>query len=149
LENFILNSDFFNTQIFVLSDPPKLETTGKERILILTSPLTSNTSKEEADLLQKIVEAIGLDFASEVLHVTVLPESTFSLFALLEKLSLQHVLLFGVDRSQLGLHFELPHYQVFELEGIRLLCSESLTALHANINSKKQLWQALKGGFLK
>ena len=61
--------------------------------------------------------------------------------------SVNQLITFGIDLSELKLNISLSPYQILEKQAIKFIYSDSLSDIQNDIPKKKQLWGSLKAMF--
>ena len=114
----------------------------KQKVIILVKSL----NPADSELLGKILGAVKLDLLS-VDIIELVKSKHLDLSQIFVQKSVNQVISFGIDLSELKLDVSLVPYQIFEKEGIKFIYSGSLSDIQNDIPKKKALWGSLKGMF--
>ena len=114
----------------------------KQKVIILVKSLNPTDS----ELLGKILGAVKLDLLS-VDIIELVKSEEVDLSQICVQKSVNQVITFGINLSELNLDVSLIPYQILEKEGIKFIYSDSLMDIQNNIPKKKALWGSLKGMF--
>ena len=133
-----------NTEISgQIAPPPKSQYyQPKQKVIILVNSLNS----VDSELLGKILGAVKLDLSS-VDIIELVKSQDINLSQIFVQKSVNQVITFGVNLSELSLNVSLNPYQILEKEGIKFIYSDSLSDIQNDIPKKKALWGSLKGMF--
>ena len=114
----------------------------KQKVLILLNTLT----QADSELLGKILGAVKLDL--QLVDVIELAKNRdIDLSQIFIQKSVNQVITFGINLSELKLDVSLIPYQILEMQGIKFIYSDSLSAIQHDIPKKKALWGSLKEMF--
>lgn len=122
---------------------------GNNARQVLAVAENSGAGEELEDLLGKILSAAGLNLKEDILLLRLTRRENISFSNLGRAWPVRHVLLFGIEPKQLGLHFSLPLHQAVELGGIVFLRSHALSEIAEERQSKGRpkaaaLWKSLR-----
>jgi len=137
------SSDFYNFSLYHWEAPstwtPNKEASTRPVWIILTT-----ATESELALLHKILAAVPLDVAQEC--AIIIEEGTLRYKDFVAQAPhLQTVLVFGRVPRDLGLHIQLPLYELGAFQGIQLLFANDLATIAANQQSEKQrLWKQVQ-----
>jgi len=95
-------------------------------------------------LLEKILAAVNLKFPEDLLILRKTPNEPFSFSALMSRVQLEKILVFGLAPQQLGLQIIVHNYQPFQLNNCTFLFADDLKIIAADKLLKVRLWEALK-----
>lgn len=142
-----MDLQFFKPQIFFIAPTREiLERASGDNakgVIVIASFLESARA-EERDLLNKVLKSVQLDGTKDVLLIPYTPETPVSVSALCRQTGSRTVLLFGVEPGQAGLHFRANKYAPFDINGIRGLWADQLSALDKSRELKNALWTSLR-----
>ena len=133
-----------NTEVLSqIATPPKSQYyQPKQKVIILLNSLNS----VDSELLGKILGAVKLDLPS-VDIIELVKSQDIDLSQIFVQKSVNQVITFGVNLSELSLNVSLNPYQILEKEGIKFIYSDSLSDIQNDIPKKKALWGSLKEMF--
>ena len=115
----------------------------KQKVVILVNQLNPTDS----ELLGKILGAVKLDL--QLVDVIELDKNKeVNLSQILIQKSVNQLVTFGINLSNVSLDVKLTPYQILQNQGIKFIYSDSLTSIQNNIPKKKALWVALKEMFI-
>jgi|GEM_PF-2157510 len=114
----------------------------KQKVIIILTSLNPAAS----ELLVKILGAVKLDLQS-VDIVELSKNKDLDLSQIFNQKSVNQVITFGINLSELKLDLFLSPYQMFEKQGIKFIFSDSLSDIQNDIPKKKALWGSLKEMF--
>ena len=138
---------FLDFKIISLSDTQKLigQCTGNADKGIFISYPTND--EPMIDFLAKILSAVKLDLHSDVLILRKTPNNDFSFSSFSQEINIQKVILFGIHPQAIGLQINYQKYHPIKLNDCLFVFADELTAISANQQLKKLLWNALKEVF--
>jgi DNA polymerase III psi subunit len=110
-------------------------------VLILTS-----LNPADSELLGKILGAVKLDLPS-VDIIELAKNKEVDLSQIFIQKSVNQVITFGINLSELKLDVSLTPYQILEKQAIKFIYSDSLSDIQNDIPKKKALWGSLKEMF--
>lgn len=114
--------------------PEELYNIPPKPVVAIPTPWKSISDAEKA-LLEKILGAVKLS----INHVTVVHTAQLDVLKWTDKPS--HVLAFGLEMTGFSL------YEPFEVQGIKVIISPTLSALDSDKDGKAKLWAGLKKVF--
>lgn len=115
----------------------------KQKVVILVNQLNPTDS----ELLGKILGAVKLDL--QLVDVIELDKNKeVNLSQILTQKSVNQLVTFGINLSNVSLDVKLTPYQILQNQGIKFIYSDSLTSIQNDIPKKKALWVALKEMFI-
>jgi DNA polymerase III psi subunit len=114
----------------------------KQKVVIILTSL--NTA--DSELFGKILGAVKLDLQS-VDIIELAQNKDVNLSQIFVQKSVNQVITFGINLSELKLDVPLTPYQILEKQGIKFIYSDSLSDIQNDIPKKKALWGSLKGMF--
>lgn len=114
----------------------------QQKVIIVLNKL----NQADGELLGKILGAVKLDLSS-VDIIEVAQSKAVDLSQIFVQKSVNQVVVFGINLSELNLEVALIPYQIFEKQGIKFIYSESLSDIQNDIPKKKALWGSLKEMF--
>jgi hypothetical protein len=149
---YFLRDEFVDKTLSVTSQTPlklSVETPTnasyyqpKQKVIIILTSL----NPVESELLGKILGAVKLDLNSvDILELG--QNKDVDLSQIFIQKSVNQVITFGVNLSELKLDVSLTPYQMFEKQGIKFIYSDSLSDIQNDIPKKKALWGSLKEMF--
>lgn len=110
-----------------------------QKVLVLVNTIT----EPEKLFLNKILGAINLDLSS--VNLLILSElDNKNLKSILQQNLITQLVTFGVPLVKINIEILLTPYQIREVEGVKLLYSDSLSEIENDIPKKTALWKALK-----
>jgi DNA polymerase III psi subunit len=110
-----------------------------QKVLVLVNAIT----EPEKLFLNKILGAINLDLSN--VNLLILSElDNKNLKSILQQNLLTQLVTFGVPLVKINIEILLTPYQIREVEGVKLLYSDSLSEIENDIPKKTALWKALK-----
>ncbi len=106
--------------------------------------------KTSIPFLQKILQAIKMDWNEDILVLEITPEEQIKLSDIWNNHEIQHILSFGVAPKKLGLNFKISPYELIDFQSRKMVFTHNLSFLEnpKNIAYKKTLWNTLKSLFL-
>jgi DNA polymerase III psi subunit len=114
----------------------------KQKVVVLVNKLNPSDS----ELLGKILGAVKLDLQSvDIIELDKTQEVNLS--QIFTQKSVNQLITFGIDLSEVGIDIKLKPYQILENQGIKFIYSDSLTNIQNDIPKKKALWGSLKEMF--
>lgn len=114
----------------------------KQKVIIILTSL----NPVDSELLGKILGAVKLDLQS-VDIIELAQNKSVDLSQIFTQKSVNQVITFGINLSELKLNVSLTPYQILEKQGIKFIYSDSLSDIQNDIPKKKALWGSLKGMF--
>ncbi len=114
----------------------------KQKVVIIVNSLNPTDS----ELLGKILGAVKLDLQSvDIIELVKTKEVDLSQVFVLK--SVNQIITFGINLSELNLDVKLIPYRILEKQTIKFIYSDSLSDIQNDIPKKKALWGSLKGMF--
>jgi DNA polymerase III psi subunit len=114
----------------------------KQKVVILVNSLNPTDS----ELLGKILGAVKLDLQSvDIIELD--KNQGINLSQIFTQKSVNQIITFGIDLTNVSLDVNLSPYQILEKQGIKFIYSDSLTSIQNDIPKKKALWGSLKEMF--
>ncbi len=92
--------------------------------------------------LSKILEALKIDLEKDTYLSILKPEDNLSFFQTFRKP--KHIFLFGTKPNQLGLNVNFNPYRVVQVNGVKVLKSDTLSSIQKDEKLKRLLWNCLK-----
>lgn len=114
-------------------------------VLALNEPSKSGGDK---DFLAKVLAAVNLNLEKDTLFAAIPALEPVNFSTDLKEKQPEHVIVFGLKPSQLGLTIEAPLYRPVVFYGVTWLFADALPVLEPDKDRKGQLWSALKQMFL-
>lgn len=114
-------------------------------VLILDEPFIAGANKA---FLAKVLAAANLNLEKDTLFAQIPASEPVNFSTDLKRKQPEHVVIFGLPPSQLGLTIETSLYQPVIFYGVTWLFADALSVLEPDKNRKGQLWSALKQMFL-
>jgi len=115
---------------------------GNKPLLVLVE--AQDWNNQTADLLQKIVAAIKLEYNTQVEIVPVEEHKNYSFQVFRQQFGCEIVLTFNVPLSKIGIYFELSKYLPLYHANIRVLVADALSVVSSDKELKASLWNGLK-----
>lgn len=130
------NLNFFETELYQI--PPHSLLLEEDRKAYIF--LAQTASEEELDFLTKVMQAVGLQLKEDVQLLTTPPKQSVQI----SNIPLAPCFFFGVSPEVLGLHLELPLYQLVHYKNWQLLRGLAPRQIAQQKNHKLALWRALQ-----
>ncbi len=145
-----LTKDFFDFEIFVTPDTNDLpELSGKNQKKLLVVVEKSDYTTEASGLLVKIIQAVGFQLAEDALLLQLERDTVISAQSIRLQHEIDYLISFGIPLVQLGIHLQIPAYQISKHGDIQLLLADKLEHTAAQKSAKAALWKALQAMFPK
>lgn len=129
---------FENIDIFTNSKSYFTYSTNTEVILF-----SKTTTESEDSLLSDILKATKID--SNIVSINKIPSNhQINLGNFFDSSSTKTCICFGLNASEIGIHFDLRLFQPMMLKSKKLLLSPKLDQLALNKNFKIELWKCLQ-----
>ncbi|MEM1219880.1 MAG: hypothetical protein AAGH79_13260 [Bacteroidota bacterium] len=147
-----MNTIFNQSQLFSFLQPDDLlkrrSGRGQRGILVILQ------NAEEGDpvdpsFLPKILQAIKLEQEQDTWSLPIVATEQISFNHVPDRSVLKTVLVFGASPKQLGLQFQIPHYQARKISDLEFLFAPELSVISNSQEDKKKLWRALQALFLQ
>lgn len=141
---------FLDFKIFPTPETEKMteRVIGNNARKVLIVFQESEDTAELLDFLQKITTAIKINLAQDTLTLKITAAERYSFIELTKQHQINHIVLFGVSPSVLGLHFDLPLYWVARHQERFFLLADSLELIQKDKTRKAALWSCLQEMFL-
>jgi DNA polymerase III psi subunit len=117
---------------------------GRSEIKLVA--LSYKTTEIEQKLLDNIIKATGLQ-SSEIAHIIKNEESELHIRDVLNRARPEHLLIFGIKPSSIGLHIKCGSYTPIRINKSNLCICDNLKDLQMNKKAKMKLWSLLKHWF--
>jgi hypothetical protein len=115
----------------------------RQILLLVRDPENVYLEEKAFQFLLSILNACGLSMTAIAL-VNTARTGTRSLPSIVSELGSQTILLFGIDKEELGLPIVFPSYQVQSFAGKTYLGADSLSLIEQDRHQKGLLWTSLK-----
>lgn len=99
---------------------------------------------EQLPFLSKILAAVKLELAKDLLVLEGQTTSTFSFFDLKDQQNIGKAIIFGYAPNKLGLHLQINKYELTTINGCQFLFADTLENISTDKLLKGKLWGALK-----
>lgn len=136
-----LSKDFFDFDIYKIDETHASLQVNNKKIVVITTPIEAQSQQ----FLQKILTAVQLDLAKDVL----LCQQPVLYKQLDSATTIQSIVVFGYTPNDISLHVDIKPYQIIQFKSKRLLFVHDLDQIAADIDKKKMLWQQLQILFKK
>ncbi len=148
-ENEILHTQVFDFTIFPLEEVREAikNAVGSNQKKLAVVLEASTDSKENLEFLSKILAAIKVDMANDVLLLKITPQRGFSFAELKALCPVEYLLGFGGHPTQCGIHALIEPYRGTSLLNTQILWADSLDKIAQQQDLKKALWLQLKEMF--
>ncbi len=147
--NFILNPDFFSTNLYIVSDEKKsaLNLLGSNQKHLI---IVYRTDKTEFDktFLEKILGAVHYDLEQDTTLIELREDQNFSFQNISKSLTPRHFISLGIPPKELGLNLTNHLYQIRNIENCSFLFTNSLSEIEKDKNKKAALWGCLQTMFI-
>ncbi len=150
MENVILNSQFFDSKLFLVpdSDETLKFTSGSNQKNLLVVYNKNSESEDNLELLTKILSAVHYRLPEDILMLAIEDQQPSSFTTIQNSQNIKDVLVFGIPAVQLGLHFQIQNYQAIQFTDCRFLFVDDLQDIATTKELKGKLWQCLQQLFL-
>ena len=142
-------SEFIKYEIPEGVKSSELKGNNQKKILVVVNTNLDQLLSEQDHLLAKILTAIKIDFPEDIHLLSLTAGKNISLTSLINSGEVQSILMFGITPSQISFQITLPKYQPIQLQGIKLLCADSLEEIEKTQTLKKNLWTCLQHLYLE
>jgi hypothetical protein len=115
--------------------------TQKKIIIFLTK---EEDTAEKHSFLGKIMGAIQKDLSNDCEIIILNQHDSVSVSNLIGSQDSYSLILFGVDKSSIGINLSVPPYRCFRMVQSKMLFCDKLGSIERDTNLKKKLWQELK-----
>lgn len=147
--NFILNPDFFSTNLYIVSDEKKsdlnLRGSNQKRLIIVYR--ADKASLDEV-FLTKILGAVQYDLQQDTTLIELREDQNFSFQNISKSLAPQHLISLGVPPKDLGLNLTNQLYQPRTINNCCFLFTNILSEIAEDKNKKGALWGCLQTMFV-
>ena len=147
--NFILNSDFFSTNLYVVSDEKKMDLKlwGSNQKQLIIVYRADNSPLDKA-FLTKILGAVHYDLQEDTTLIELNEGQNLSFQNISKRLTPRHLISLGVPPKDLGLNLTDQLYQQRNVENCCFLFTDKLSEIAADKNKKGALWGCLQTMFI-
>ncbi|MEO6039990.1 MAG: hypothetical protein ABIQ93_16375 [Saprospiraceae bacterium] len=114
-------------------------------VISLADPVAAANNR---NFLTKVLSAARLNLDQDALFVELPTGKPVGLLLDTRRKKPDHILVFGVPASQLGLNMSILAYQPFLFQQMTFLFADALPVLEMDQGKKGELWTALKTMFL-
>ncbi|MEL6355464.1 MAG: hypothetical protein AAFQ37_00880 [Bacteroidota bacterium] len=142
---------FFDFDLIRQPTAPALIARDSKKLLIVYQ-----AGSERLTFLTNILKAAGYDQPSQQLHLLALNsnQDEIDLSATIRQLSLEQIIVFGIQPAALGLHFQLAKYVSVKVNHVWFLLADDLAIIQSEKAAGKPqkagaLWKAIKAKFLR
>jgi hypothetical protein len=129
----------------VAETPPEVKYLGENQkniVLFIQNGKEAYLNEELFNLLTNILNACKLGMQDIALvNIAQYPALSFATWQ--KAVAMKQVVLFGIAPVSLGLE-DVPNYQLLQVNGCQLLCSDDLQLIAQDKNMKGRLWMGLK-----
>lgn len=147
--NFILNSDFFTTNLYIVSDEKKTELNlrgSNQKHLIIVYRV--DVTPLDKIFLAKILSAVQYDLEQDTTLIELREGQDLSFQNISKTLAPRHFISLGLAPKELGLNLTNQLYQPMNIENCCFLFANSLTEIAKDTNKKAALWGCLQSMFI-
>ena len=146
--NFILNPDFFSTNLYIVSDEKKsdLNFRGSNQKGLVIVYRADNIPLYEP-FLAKILNAVQYDLQQDTTLIELRENQNFSFKNISNSLSPKHLISLGVTPKNLGLNLTDQLYKPRNIENCCFLFTDKLSEIADDKNKKSALWGCLQTMF--
>jgi hypothetical protein len=137
-----INTKLENSAIDFLGD------NRKKVVFVVNNDKEKYVSNEEMALLNNLLAACKLSLG-DISLVNFYPARNIDYEIINERFNAKYILLFGITCAQIGLPFNIPHFQVQKFQDQTYLFNPPFNDLLTDKNSKSALWICLKKMFLQ
>ena len=102
---------------------------------------------EQLPFLSKILAAVKLDLAQDLLVLEGASSTTFSFFDLITEQSIDKAIIFDYAPTALGLHLHINKYELYTINNCQFLFADALENISNDKQLKGKLWGGLKEMF--
>ena len=147
-EEITLLKEFLDFDVYPVNDFTKDDFKGNnhQKTLIVLGSKSQTEGNEQ--FLQKIIAAVKHNLIEDTLIYSLNQEKPIPFAGICQNYDIEKVIFFDMNLIDLGLHIQLPQYQVVDWNGIQLLNVDSLSKIAQDKRLKGGLWNALKTMFL-
>jgi len=101
-------------------------------------------TKEYQIFLEKVFQAVGLDYNDQITKIVLDESDQFSLSDHSIFANIQKLIFFGVSPISCGINYHLPPYKMVDYDQRKYLFADYLDAIISSPNLKKDFWIALQ-----
>ena len=146
--NFILNPDFFTTNLYHVSDEKNsdLNLRGSNQKQLVIVYRTENTPLDEG-FLAKILNAVQYDLQQDTTLIELRKNQNFSFKNILKTLSPKYLISLGVSPKNIGVNVSDQLYKPRNIKNCCFLFTDKLSEIAEDKNKKGALWGCLQSMF--
>jgi len=147
--NFILNPDFFATNLYIVSDEKKSELNlrgSNQKQLVIVYRAVGAPMDET--FLTKILGAVQYDLKQDTTLIELREDQNFSFQNISKTLAPRHLISFGLTPKELGLNLTNQLYQPKSIGNCSFLFANNLVEISKDTNKKAALWSCLQSMFI-
>jgi hypothetical protein len=146
--NFILNPDFFTTNLYNVSDEKNsdLNLRGSNQKQLVIVYRAENTPLDEV-FLAKILTAVQYDLQQDTTLIELRKNQNFSFKNISKTLSPKHVISLGVSPKNIGVNLNDQLYKPRNIKNCCFLFTDKLSKIAEDKNKKGALWECLQSMF--
>lgn len=147
-EEITLLKEFLDFDVYPVNDFTKDDFKGNnyQKTLIVLGSKSQTEGNEQ--FLQKIIAAVKYNLIEDTLIYHFSQDKPIPFAAICQNYDIEKVIFFDINLTDLGLHIQLPRYQVTNWNSFQLLHVDSLSKIEQDNRLKGGLWNALKTMFL-
>lgn len=147
-EEIVLVKEFLDFDVYPVNDFTKDDFKGNnhQKTLIVLGIKSQTAGNQQ--FLQKIIAAVKFNLIEDTLIYSFNQEKPIPFATICQNYDIEKVLFFDINLKDLGLHIQLPKYQVITWNNLQLLNIDSLSKIEQDKRLKGGLWNALKAMFL-
>jgi len=146
--NFILNPDFFTTNLYIVSDEKNsdLNFRGSNQKQLVIVYRAEDIPLDE-DFLAKILNAVHFDLHQDTTLIELRKDQNFSFKNISKNLSPKQLISLGVTPKNLGLNVNNQLYKPRNIKNCCFLFTDKLSKIAEDKNKKAALWGCLQSMF--
>ena len=144
-----LTKEFYDFKIFVTPEAdslPELSGANHKKLLIVVEK--GDYTDETQALLTKIIKAVGFNLAEDALLLQLDSDRAVSFQQIKVTHKIDYLLCFGIPLARLGIHLQIPNYQITTHSNWQMLKADKLQYIIQQKSAKAALWKALQTLFL-
>ncbi len=147
--NFILNPDFFSTNLYVVSDEKKMDLKlwGSNQKHLIIVYRADNGALDKA-FLTKILGAVHYNLEQDTTLIELSEGQNLSFQNISKSLTPRHLISLGIPPKELGLNLSNHLYQLKNIENCCFLFTDKLSEIATDKNKKGALWGCLQTMFI-
>ncbi len=147
--NFILNPNFFSTNLYIVSEEKKvdLKLWGSNQKHLIIVYRVDKGSLDKA-FLTKILGAVQYDLEQDTTLIELTENQNFSFQNISKSLTPRHLISLGIPPKALGLNLNNQLYQPKNIDNCCFLFTDNLSEIAADKNKKGALWGCLQSMFI-